>query len=258
MVNAVWVRVPSLAPNEKRRQQPPLFLCELDFDGWGYFVVNIENYMSRLISLLQDHFGERLVYVGLQGSYLRGEATHNSDIDVMTVIDALAVSDLDAYRSIIQSLEYFDLSCGFICSKEDLMNWNRLEICHVLHSTKDYFGKLRDLIPAYTQEDIRTFVKLSTNNLYHELCHRYIHADEEKNVAALPGAYKGVFFILQNLHYLKSGEFISRKAELLKKLDGKDRDVLACCIGFGRGNTYDFAECFALLFSWCQESLSKL
>ena len=221
-------------------------------------MVNIENYMSRLISLLHNHFGERLVYVGLQGSYLRGEATHNSDIDVMTVIDTLAISDLDAYRSIIQSLEYFDLSCGFICSKEDLMNWNRLEICHVLHSTKDYFGKLRDIIPAYTQEDIRSFVKMSINNLYHELCHRYIHADIQQNMEALPYTYKGVFFILQNLHYLTCGEFVSTKAELLRRLGGKDRDVLACAIGYGRGDSYDFSESFQLLFSWCQETLSEV
>lgn len=221
-------------------------------------MVDIDKYMSRLISLLQNQFGERLLYVGLQGSYLRGDATECSDIDIMVVIDLLSVSDLDAYRTIIASMDYFDRSCGFICSKEDLLHWNHLEICNLLHSTKDYFGKLCDIIPEYTREDIRTFVKLSINNLYHEICHRYIHGNKENNVAALPGTYKGVFFILQNFYYLKSGEFISRKAELLKKLDGKDRDVLARSIDLGSGNAYDFEETFALLFSWCQETLSKL
>ena len=221
-------------------------------------MVDIEKYMSRLISLLQNQFGERLLYVGLQGSYLRGEATECSDIDIMVVVDLLSVSDLDAYRAIIASMDYFDRSCGFICSKEDLLHWNHLEICNLLHSTKDYFGKLCDIIPEYTREDIRTFVILSINNLYHEICHRYIHGNKENNVAALPGTYKGVFFILQNFYYLKSGEFITRKAELLKKLDGKDRDVLARCIDLGSGNAYDFEETFALLFSWCQETLSKL
>ncbi|MBQ9141799.1 MAG: nucleotidyltransferase domain-containing protein [Lachnospiraceae bacterium] len=31
----------------------------------------------------KDEFGDRLLYVGLQGSYLRGEATESSDIDIM-------------------------------------------------------------------------------------------------------------------------------------------------------------------------------
>ena len=46
---------------------------------------NIDNYMENLISRCKEAFGNRLVYVGLQGSYLRGEATENSDIDVMGV-----------------------------------------------------------------------------------------------------------------------------------------------------------------------------
>ena len=70
-------------------------------------MVDIENYIKQLIELLTSRFGSRLLYVGLQGSYLRGEATDNSDIDIMVVIDELSVSDLDAYRTAIQSLEYF-------------------------------------------------------------------------------------------------------------------------------------------------------
>ena len=96
-------------------------------------MINIHDYISRLIDLLRDHFGSRLLYVGLQGSYLRGEAADTSDIDIMAVIEGLSVSDLGAYRSILQSMDHFDLSCGFICSQEDLVHWNPLEICHVPH-----------------------------------------------------------------------------------------------------------------------------
>ena len=221
-------------------------------------MVNIDAYLSQLTSLLQAHFGNRLVYVGLQGSYLRGEATEQSDIDIMVVIDGLSVSDLDAYRQIIQSLPHSDRSCGFICSKADLANWNPLEICNLLHGTKDHFGRLRDLVPAYTDEDIRNFAKISLNNLYHEICHRYIHAGPERSAEALPGTYKGVFFILQNLYYLRHGEFITAKAELLPLLDGNDRAVLQRALELGSGITHDFADSFQLLFTWCQESLASV
>ena len=167
-------------------------------------MVNIENYITRLLDLLHAEFAHRLVYVGLQGSYLRGEATQSSDIDIMVVIEGLTTSDLTAYRGILERLGDFDKSCGFICSREDLANWNPLEICNLLYSTKDYFGVVRELVPAYTREDIRNFVKMSLNNLYHEICHRYIHQDTQKNEAALPFTYKGAFFILQNLHYLRT------------------------------------------------------
>ncbi|MFQ7293115.1 MAG: hypothetical protein ACLRQ0_12900 [Monoglobales bacterium] len=45
---------------------------------------------------------------------------------------------------------------------------------------------LAELIPSHTREDERNYVKLSLNNLYHELCHRYIHSDRETNIAMLP------------------------------------------------------------------------
>jgi predicted nucleotidyltransferase len=221
-------------------------------------MVDIEGYIGRLTALLKRQFDSRLLYVGLQGSYLRGEATDNSDIDIMVVIDELSASDLDAYRTIIQSLEHFDKSCGFICSKEDLANWNPLEICHLLNCTKDYFGLLHELVPTYKENDIRNFIKMSVNNLYHEICHRYIHGDLDKNVAKLPGTYKGVFFILQNLYYLTHGKFIATKAELLQVLEGKNRAVLERSIMLNSGKSYDFAESFELLFTWCQETLKSL
>lgn len=221
-------------------------------------VIDIESYIRQLIPLLKDCFGARLTYVGLQGSYLRGEATDTSDIDIMVVIDGLSVSDLEMYRTAIQSLGNFDKSCGFICGREDIANWNPLEICHLLNCTKDYFGVLRELVPAYTDNDIRNFVKLSVNNLYHEICHRYVHADREKNVTKLPGTYKGVFFILQNLYYLTSGTFVATKAELLRLLEGKNREVLRHSISLNNGGVYDFADSFELLFTWCQETLKSL
>ena len=221
-------------------------------------MVNIESYISRLTELLKVRFGSRLLYVGLQGSYLRGEATDDSDIDIMVILDELNVSDLDAYRGIIQSVEAYDKSCGFICGKADLANWNPLEIRNLLGSTRDYFGKLSDFVPAYSREDLRNFVKMSLNNLYHELCHRYIHADADTNAACLPLTYKGVFFVLQNLHCLRTGEFIGTKAQLLEALEGEDKAVLERSMALKQGERFGFADSYALIFTWCRDTLQAV
>lgn len=221
-------------------------------------MINIESYISDLIPSLLNRFGSNLLYVGLQGSYLRGEATESSDIDIMVILDSLTVSDLDTYRSVIQSQDHYDKSCGFICSKDDMAAWNPLEICHLIHSTKDYYGKLREFVPAYTEQDIQNFVKMSLNNLYHELCHRYIHSSMERNAAALPGTYKGVFFILQNLHYLNTGNFVPTKTELLAQLKGKHKAVLERSMAYSQGKAFDFRESYELLLTWCQETLQSV
>lgn len=221
-------------------------------------MIDSENYIAQLTEKLKKVFRDRLLYVGLQGSYLRGEATANSDIDIMIVIDGLCVQDLDSYRAIIESLDNSEKSCGFICSKEDLLCWNPLEICHLINSTKDCYGILELLVPVYTEQDIRNFIKLTLNNLYHEICHRYIHANMVKNTNSLPAAYKNVFFILQNLHYLQNRKFICTKAELLQLINGKNRDVLLRSIELSAGKNFDFNDSFTLLFSWCQETLKSL
>ncbi len=218
----------------------------------------IDEYINELIISLKNVLGERLMYIGLQGSYLRNEETENSDIDIMAVIDNLSVEDLKTYQKALVSAGNFDKSCGFICGKDDLEHWNPMEICHLLNTTKDYYGELKNLVPAYTIEDERNYVKLSLNNFYHEICHRYIHADREHNVLKLPITCKSVFFIMQHLYYLSSGNFIPTKRELLECVQDEDKTVLEFSISLQNNIDCDFDKAFSILFNWCQNALSRI
>ena len=217
-----------------------------------------DKYINELRLHLQNRFENRLRYLGLQGSYLRGEATEQSDIDIMVVIDGFTIQDMDIYREIINRLDSPERSCGFICGKEELDSWNPMEICHLLHCTKDYYGDLTKLVPSYTEEDVRNYVKLSLNNLYHELCHRYIHSSREQNIVQLPDTYRSVFFVPQNLHYLRTCVFPRTKAEMLPLLSGQDKQILERHFNLCAEGAYDFDEAFALIFSWCKDTLAAL
>lgn len=221
-------------------------------------MIRIEEYIDGLTDILADAFGERLVYIGLQGSYLRNEATENSDIDIMAVIDDISVEDLDTYRQALVSIGNFDKSCGFICGRADLSHWNPLELCHLLNTTKDYYGELKNLVPAYTMEDERNYVKFSLNNLYHEICHRYIHADREHNISRLPVTCKSVFYIVQHLYYLRTGNFVPTKRELLECVQDEDKAVLELSVSLRNDDGYDFDRAFSLLFRWCQSALARI
>ena len=219
--------------------------------------MDIQVYLSRLIGGLTHTFGDRLLYVGLQGSYLRGEATETSDIDVMVIFDEIDASTLDTYRELLIAVGDYDRSCGFVCSREDMAAWNTPEVCHLLHTTRDLYGRLADFVPAYTREDVIQYVKVSVGNLYHELCHRYIHASRETNQSHLPMTCKAVFFILQNVHYLKTGSFVATKKELLEALEGDDREILALSLRLSEGEALDFDNAFAGLLRWCQGTLTQ-
>ena len=217
----------------------------------------VDEYLNKLIISMKDVFGDRLLYVGLQGSYLREEATENSDIDIMVIIDNLSMQDLDSYREIITQMEHYEKSCGFICGMDEFTKWNPLEFCHILYSTKDYYGKLSLLIPEYSEEDIINFIKLSLGNMYHEMCHRYLHADRIQNYQKLPMTYKNVFFILQNIYYLRTDVFCLTKKELLCKLDETDKEIMSLSLEINSNEVYDFEQAFEKLFLWCQRTLNN-
>lgn len=212
----------------------------------------IEEYMQELIASLKNTFKEKLQYVGLQGSYMRGEANENSDIDVVVILSELNIDDLNMYKNLIRETVYPEKSCGFICGKKEMANWNPMEICHLVHSTEDYYGTLSELVPKYNEQDVINFIKLSVNNLYHEICHRYIHSDINKNKQRIAGAYKNVFFILQNVYLLKIGAFVKTKKELYKELVGIDAEVMKMASELEKNVEYNFEEAFELLLKWCQ------
>ena len=73
-------------------------------------LVDINDYTNRLTEELKTKFGDRLLYVGLQGSYLRGEATLESDIDIMLVLDEIHAK-------------------GKITPEEKVKEWKSLGLC---------------------------------------------------------------------------------------------------------------------------------
>ena len=216
---------------------------------------DINEYLDSFISECKSVFEKRLLYVGLQGSYLRGEAHENSDIDIMVIIDKFSVKDMDDYRNILERIGDSDKSCGFICGKDEMVRWNPLEVCQLRYTTKDIFGRLDDYLPSASREDEINYVKLSLGNLYHELCHRYIHSGREKSIAKLRGTGKGLFYLIQNLYFLESGEFVSTKKELKEKVSEEDGKVLMIA---DLPDDYDFDKEFDMLIRWVQNAFIRI
>ena len=212
------------------------------------------DYLQKVIGECKNTYRERLLYVGLQGSYMRDEATEKSDIDIMIILEDFSVADMDIYRNLLKKIGQYEKSCGFICGKHEMLRWNPLEVCQLLHTTKDVFGELKAFLPAATREDEINYVKLSLGNLYHELCHRYIHADREKNIAAFRGTCKSAFFLIQNLHFLESGSFVVTKRELKEQVPDEDRAILEMA---ELPDEYDYDTAFRLIFRWCQSAFVR-
>lgn len=220
---------------------------------------DLEEYMHQLTAGLQRLFGRELLYVGLQGSWRRGEATKDSDIDVVVVLEQLDLERLERYRTLLDELGNREQSCGFLCGKAELAGWNRLEICLLLHETKDYYGTLAGLVPSYTREDVRDYLKLGVGNLYHGLCHGYLHDHSGTFPQELRQLYRSVFYLLQGLCWLRDGEYPLTYRETAQRLSGPDREVLELSAQMrDSAFEYEFEQAYRLLFLWCSHLLQTL
>ena len=113
-------------------------------------------------------------------------------------------------------------------------------------------------MPDYTDIDVINYIKRQVGDLYHQLCHQYIHGDSIYTLSELRQAYKSVFYILQNKYYLQKGNFVVSTKDLLSLLTGTDQQVLEASLLVKEGKIEDLSQCYELLFSWCQYQLHNL
>ena len=185
-------------------------------------MIIIDDWMMSLSEKLKTDFGERLLFLGLQGSYQRDEVREDSDIDIVIILDVLTMEDLERYKSIISSMPDNSKACGFISGKKEFQKWPKHELFQFGNDTRSYQGILNELLPPIERVDIIYGVKIGASNLYHFCCHNYLYGDEE----ALKEIYKGMFFVLQGSYYLRNNIYIKSKEKLLPLLDGVEKQML--------------------------------
>ena len=219
-------------------------------------MINAETWMADLLPQLQHAFGARLRYLGLQGSYRRGEATEASDIDVVVLLDVVALDDLDVYRAIVHAMPEGQKACGFIGGTGDLFHWPRHELFAFQKDTEDWFGKLENFLPVITDKDVADSVKIGAAGLVHLLTHTYLYADAAARPLILKDAYKAAFFVMLVRRYLASGVFCRSKKELLTSLEGSERDIIAVGLDLSLWlAAHTERQCYDTLLRWCKDVL---
>lgn len=195
--------------------------------------LNGREWVENLAQKLQEAFGKRLLFVGLQGSFARGESTPQSDIDAVVILDKLTPADLHTYKNLLNQMPHQDKACGFISGAEELKNWPRQELFQFKYDTQDIYGHLEPLLPELTRQDALCAMQTGAGAIYHLLCHTYLHGNVRE---VLPSLCKTAFFVLQAQYYLKTGLYVASKAKLLPLLTTKEQSILQVSLNGGEIN----------------------
>lgn len=186
-------------------------------------MTDIKIWMKNFTEKLQDAFGEKLDFVGLQGSYGRGEATESSDIDVVVIFREFAMSDLGRYKDLIGEMPYREKICGFVSGRSELINWDKADLFQFYHDTTPYFGSIEHLLPLINRYDVKRAVLLGACNIYHMCSHNFLHENDSQLLRSL---YKTSFFVLIAKHFYETGVFVKRREDLIPLLSRQDGELL--------------------------------
>lgn len=222
-------------------------MTDAEFKAW------LKNFTETISSL----FRGRIVCIGLQGSRERGEATDESDIDVVVILDAVSIEDLEKYDSAISRMKFSDKICGFISGREELEAWDKADLFQFYHDTRPIVGSIEFLKPLISDSDVRRAVLRGACDICHMCTHNFLH---EKDADILAALYKASVFVIQAEYYCENGVYVRSRAELADRLEGDERNIMRNFISLkssGKSVGHDFRTLSALLLSWSRKTIIK-
>ena len=216
---------------------------------------SIDKWMKEYCAVMEERFGQRIWFMGLQGSYARGEATPQSDIDAVLILDELNVGDMALYAQALDMLDERERICGFFGGRRELFAWEPAELFQFCRDTAAYRGSIDSLLAKVCEEDIVHAVRTGACAVYHACIHDLLH---ERSLDILKEAYKSAFFTLQAKAFLKTGRYARSGGALISLLDDKDAAVIRQRLELRRLDEVSYDELCALaepLISWAKETI---
>jgi predicted nucleotidyltransferase len=217
-------------------------------------MIDITNWMQNFLQTLNKTFENRVWFVGLQGSYGRGEATETSDIDVVVILDELSAKDIQIYNDMLDTLPHRKLICGFLSGKNEIMNWEPSDLFQFCNDTTPIKGTLDEVFALIDENAINRAIKIGACNIFHGCVHNMLH---EKSEDILRGLYKSASFVVQAIVFKQTGNYIKYQEELLKVVSSDEHEIVENFMNLKNGGTVDFSLMSETLFDWAKKWISE-
>lgn len=215
-------------------------------------MVDIKTWMDKFLLKLDETFGERVWFVGLQGSYCRGEATEKSYIDTVVILDELSALDIKIYNDMLDSLPERELICGFLSGKNEILNWEPSDLFQFYYDTKPIKGSLDELLEKIDDSAIERAIKIGVCNIYHGCVHNMLY---EKSEEILRGLYKSASFVIQAICFKENGKYITRQKDLLKVVSEDEKRIVETFLHLKKGGAIEFDKMSENLFEWSKKRI---
>ena len=217
-------------------------------------MIDIKNWMNTFLDALNTTFSDRVWFVGIQGSYGRGEATETSDVDVIVILDELSAKDIQAYNNMLDTLPHRELICGFVSGKKEILNWEPSDLFQFYYDTTPIKGSLDELLSVIDESAVDRAIQIGACNIYHGCVHNMLH---EKSEDILKGLYKSASFVVQAIAFKQTGNYIKHLKDLLRVVSSDERAIVEVFVNLKNGGMIDFDLMSNIIFDWTKKWISK-
>ena len=212
-------------------------------------MIDINIWTDKFLEALDEALPNRVYFVGLQGSYSRGEATDESDIDMVVILNKLSAEDIKIYNNMLDSLPHREFICGFLSGKDEILNWEASDLFQFYYDTTPIRGSLDEILILLDEVAINRAIKTATCNIYHGCVHNMLY---EKSEDILRELYKSASFTLQAIAFRETGKYIRHQRELLLLLSEKDKAICETFLKLKNGGRAEFDTMSEALFNWAK------
>ena len=217
-------------------------------------MIEITTWLDGFLKALNENFENRVWFVGLQGSYGRGEATETSDIDIVVILDQLSATDIQAYNAMLNELPYRELICGFLSGKDELLNWEPSDLFQFYYDTTPIKGNIDELLSFIDESAVGRAIKIGACNIYHGCVHNMLH---EKSEDILKGLYKSASFVVQAIAFKQTGKYVKHLCELRDVVSTDERVIIDTFLSLKNGGEIDFNSMSEALFVWSGKRIAE-
>lgn len=217
--------------------------------------MNHDAFLTEYEEALDAAFGERVLFIGLQGSRARGEHRDDSDYDVVVILNELTPGDIETYHRMVLGLTHAELACGFLAGCADLMAWDPADLFSLCADTVPVRGTLQEAWARLDKEAYHAAAWAGVCAVFHGCVHNMIY---ERSNKILRGLIKQATFAIRACQSVRTGVIPRTVPDMLKDASNQETPVLNMFTAVRNGEEMSFGHASGVLFEWAQSAVLEL
>ena len=185
----------------------------------------VQALLKKFVNVLKKTYGKNLVFIIHHGSWATGEASSNSDIDSLVMLEKITKKELAKLRDILNQKE-FEKFTVLLFSRLDMNNFIPFARHQFHYGAKILYGRCS--LPEPTREEMLIEIKKIADEVGFWSKFLFTHQKQAENIVRkMYWRFKEAIIALKVYVHWKTGEFPITKKRLKRLLhDPKDKEIV--------------------------------